>query len=235
MFKGKKMLGTTPGGGKLMREKTDDHVPVPFTAKEKTIQRLLSMLSMWPFRNKSFVKSLETAQEVIEKQTKLEEVIIRHGRTRGQLNDLDLILERDRDQRRRELLDERNRLNDALFEHEASAEKYQIYKNKKAAELKGSQYELEKKELEYQKDLLRLKKEVALLAEAEQPVKKRRTPISSAKLKEIDRVLKWRDKELQKIEGGKDTVTSKEERRRIVLAETERKMELIEEKYKDES
>jgi hypothetical protein len=62
------------------------------------------MLSIWPFRNKAFVRSLETAQEVVEKQNRLEETIIQHGRTRGRLNDLKLTLAQDRLQRRREFI-----------------------------------------------------------------------------------------------------------------------------------
>jgi hypothetical protein len=68
----------------------------PRTAKGRTIDRLLSKLSIWPFRNRLFTKSLETAQEVIEKQTKLEETVIQHGRTRGRLNDLEITLTQDR-------------------------------------------------------------------------------------------------------------------------------------------
>jgi hypothetical protein len=58
--------------------------PAPRTAKHRTIDRLLSMLSIWPFRNKAFAKSLETAQEVMEKQTKLEETILLDMVKRGE-------------------------------------------------------------------------------------------------------------------------------------------------------
>jgi hypothetical protein len=54
--------------GELMRREP----PLPLaarTAKHRTIDRLLSLISIWPFRNRRFAESLETATNVIKKQS----------------------------------------------------------------------------------------------------------------------------------------------------------------------
>jgi hypothetical protein len=69
--------------GELIR-RGEAPFPAPArTAKHRTVDWLLSRLSRWPFSNRLYVKSLKTAQEVIQERTKLEEAIIGHGRTRG--------------------------------------------------------------------------------------------------------------------------------------------------------
>jgi hypothetical protein len=96
--------------------------PAARTAKVRTIDRLLSMLSIWPFRNRAFAESLETATKVIKKQPELEETIITHGRTRGRLNDLEITLAQDRLQRRREFIEEQGKFsaafNDSMLDGE---------------------------------------------------------------------------------------------------------------------
>jgi hypothetical protein len=107
--------------------------PLPArTAKGRTLDRLLSMLSIWPFRNRAFTESIETATKVIEKQTELEETIVKHGRTRGRLNDLKITLAQDRLQRRREFIEERGKfsaaLNDSMLDGELMKRKNKMKK-----------------------------------------------------------------------------------------------------------
>jgi len=162
------------------------------TAKERTLGRLLSMLSIWPFRNKAFAKSLETAQEVVEKQNKLEETIIQHGRTRGRLNDLELTLAQDRLQRRREFIEERSRastaLNDFMLEGEMVKKKNKMKKD-----------ELTIQEIDQKKRLLKAKKELEELQRPPPPPPPAPPPpVDKMKLRE--RAYASRDKKIKRIE-----------------------------------
>jgi hypothetical protein len=192
-----------PESGDLIR-RGEPLPPAPArTAKERTLGRLLSMLSIWPFRNKAFAKSLETAQEVVEKQNKLEETIIQHGRTRGRLNDLELTLAQDRLQRQREFLEEQNRLsatlNDTMLEGDMMKKKNKMKKG-----------ELTIQEIEQKKRLLQAKKELEVLQQPPPPPPPPRPPGrgQSEKQKRRKQAIKRYNREIQRIEAM--TVTDKQ-------------------------
>jgi hypothetical protein len=147
-----------PSGGALIGGGAPTPPAPARTAKDSTIDRLLSMLSIWPFRNKGFVRSLETAQEVVEKQNKLEETIIQHGRTRERLNDLEITLAQDRLQRRREFIEEREKFSAALNASMLDGELMERKNKMKKEELTIEEIELKTRKAKAQKDLEELNK-----------------------------------------------------------------------------
>lgn len=168
MADGKKGEDPTPKSGQLIRGGASGP-PAP-RAKHRTIDRLLNMLSIWPFRNRSFLKSLETAQEVIDKQNKLEDTVIKHAHTRGRLNDLEITLAQDHLQRQREFIEERSRvsnvLNDSMLEQELVEKKNKLKKG-----------DVEIEEMEQQKKRLKLERKLRDLSPpppAPEPSKKKR-------------------------------------------------------------
>jgi hypothetical protein len=172
--------------------------PAPRTAKHRTIDRLLSMLSIWPFRNKAFAKSLETAQEVMEKQTKLEETMIQHGRTRGRLNDLEITLAQDRLQRRREFIEERSRLSTALNDSMLEGEMIDQKNKLKKGEVRMQQEEQEIQRMDQQKRKLKVKKE---LEDLQKPPPESAAQLDKRKLRE--EAYKRFDKEVKRVDAMK--------------------------------
>jgi hypothetical protein len=144
--------------------------PVPArTAKHRTIDRLLSMLSIWPFRNKAYVRSLETAREVEENQNKLENAIIDHGRTRGRLNDLEITLAQDRLERRRLFTEEQRRsstaLNDSMLDGELVEQKNKL----KKGEVKMQEEEQWIQRMEQQTRKIKAKRELEEVKKPQPP------------------------------------------------------------------
>jgi hypothetical protein len=198
--------------------------PAPRTAKHRTIDRLLSMLSIWPFRNKAFAKSLETAQEVMEKQTKLEETMIQHGRTRGRLNDLEITLAQDRLQRRREFIEERSRLstvlNDSMLEGEMMDQKNKL----KKGEVRMQQEEQEIQQLAQKKRKLQAKKE---LEDLQKPPPEPAAQPDKRKLRED--AYKRFDKEAKRIDAMKKaTAERKTDLKNAARSDLEKELEKIE-------
>jgi hypothetical protein len=180
------------------------------------------MLSIWPFRNKAFVRSLETAQEVVEKQNKLEETIIQHGRPRGRLYDLGLTLEQDRLQRRREFIEEREQfsaaLNDSMLAGEMLDEKNKVEKEK----VRVARMKLEKEKAQLQKDIDDLKPPPPPPPE---PLKKKTTRGRSPKQKKREEVLTRYEKEIARIEADKKlSAKAKADLKKAAEAEKEEAM-----------
>jgi len=62
----------------------------------KTLHRLISRLSVFPFFNRFSKRALDSAREVIEAQNKLGQTLIEHQRTSDKLRDIGTILKTDR-------------------------------------------------------------------------------------------------------------------------------------------
>ena len=142
------------------------------------------------------------------------------------------ILDMDHDQRLQERIEARNRLNDALLEHEAWEQKQEIAKTNKNLEVKQAdlkkKYELERQELEYKKSIAELRRQVAALEEPTPAPARPRTRGRSERQKQIDRAHRRLDKELEKIETMNATPAHKETLRRSARREYEEEVERIE-------
>jgi ATP-dependent Lon protease len=212
----------TPKTGELMPQGAGD-LPAPAPrAKNRTVHRLLSMLSIWPFRNRAFLKSLETAQEVIEKQNKLEETIIQHAHTRDRLSDLEITLAQGRYERRRALLEEQQRYSEA-----SNASKLQQEMMDQHNKLRRQALAIE--QMEQNKRALQLKKELEELSKPPpEPQKPKKTARGrSEKQKRIERARKRYDKELERIEAMTASPETKTALRQAATIEYEEELEKI--------
>jgi hypothetical protein len=217
--------------GELMRREP----PLPLAARtgqQRTIDWLLSRLSRWPFRNRGYAESLKTAREVIEEQTRLEETIVGHGKTRGKLNDLETILAQDRLQRKRELLEEQRRLsavlNETMLEGEMQDDKNEL----KMEEVKRQQKEQRIQRMEQEKRELLLVKELEELRKPppapEPPPKKKMTRGRTEKQKLREDVITRYEKEIARIDAMKKSDKAKATLKKAAEAEKEKEMAEIE-------
>ena len=131
------------------------HRNIPNVTTRNPLRRLFDQLFHLPLLNRFQKKAFESQREMVEAATKLGDAIIDHYRTRDRLLNMQTILDTDRDQRLQERIEARNRLNEALLEHEAWKQKQKISKTNKDIEVKQAdlkkKYELERQELEYMK------------------------------------------------------------------------------------
>lgn len=205
---------------------------VPVAPTRRLLRRLFEPLSRFPILNRFHKKSIESRREVIEEITKLDEAVEKHHRTRNRLYNIQTLIDTDRDKLSQERIEARNKLNEALLEHEAWKQKQKIAKANKDTEVKQAElkkkYEAEKQELEYKKAIAELKKQVAAL-EAPAPTPARvRTRGRSEKQKQIDRAHRRYDRELERIEAMNATPAHKETLRRSARREYEEEVERIE-------
>jgi hypothetical protein len=210
----------TPKTGELMPQGAGDLPVRAPRAKNRTVERLLSMLSIWPFRNRAFLKSLETAQEVIEKQNKLEETIIQHAHTRDRLSDLEITLAQGRYERRRALLEEQQRYSEA-----SNASKLQQEMRDQHNKLKRQALTIE--QMEQDKRALQLKKELEELSKPPTEPPKPKKTARSEKQKRIERARKRYDKELERIEAMTASPETKTALRQAANIEYEEEVEKI--------
>jgi hypothetical protein len=193
------------------------------TAKHRTVDWLLSRLSRWPFSNRLYVKSLKTAQEVIQERTKLEEAIIGHGRTRGRLNDLGLTLEQEHLQRRREFLEEQNRLSTTLNESILEGEMMDQKNKLKKGEVKMQQEEQEIQRMDQQKRKLKVKRE---LEDLQKPPPEPAAQPNKRKLRED--AYKHFDKEVKRVDAMKKaTAERKTDLKNAARSDLEKELERI--------
>jgi hypothetical protein len=204
---------------------------LPAAPTRSPLWRLFDQLFHFPIWNRRQKKAYEAQREMVEEATKLGSEIIDHQRMRGRLLDIQTLLDTDDDQRYQERIEARNRLNDALLEHEAWEQKQKIAKTNKNLEVKQAdlkkKYELERQELEYKKSIAELRRQVAALEEPT-PAPARRTRGRSERQKQIDRAHRRLDKELEKIETMTATPAHKETLRRSARREYEEEVERIE-------
>jgi hypothetical protein len=220
--------GSEPVSGELM----PTHRNIPHVTTRNPLRRLFDQLFHLPLLNRFQKKSFESQREMVGEATKLGNAIIDHHRTRDRLYNIQTLLDTDRDQRLQDRIEARNRLNDALLEHEAWEQKQKIAKTHKDMEVKQAdlkkKYEVEKQELEYKKEIAELKKQLAAL-EAPTPAPARtRTRGRSERQKQIYRAHRRLDKELEKIQTMNATPAHKEALRRSARSEYEEEVERIE-------
>jgi hypothetical protein len=207
--------------------------PLPLatrTGQQRTLDWLLSRLSRWPFSNRAYVQSLKTAQEVIGEQTKLEETIIGHGKTRAKLNDLGTIIAQDKLQRRREFLEEQRRLSAVLNETMLDGEMVDQKNKLQMEELKRQQREQRIQRMEQEKREVLLVKELEELKKPPdpEPPKKKTTRGRTEKQKKQEEVLNRYDKAMARIDAMKKSDKTKATLRKAAEAEREKKMAEIE-------
>lgn len=216
---------TAAESGELIR-RGEAPPPAPArTAKHRTVDWLLSRLSRWPFSNRLYVKSLKTAQEVIQERTKLEEAIIGHGRTRGRLNDLGLTLEQEHLQRLREFFEEEKRFTEVINDS-----KVELEMMKKKNKMKKEELTIE--EIEQKKRLLKAKKELEELQQPPPPPPPPPPPRPrgrgrSEKMKLRERAYKRYDRETQRIEAMTVTAQRKTVLKRAATNDLEEEIERI--------
>jgi hypothetical protein len=150
--------------------------PLPLvrpTGLQRTLYRLFDRLSIFPSFNRSYVKSLKTATEVFEAKNALGKAIGEHQEIRDRLKHFGDILERRREERKRELFEEKERRRAAenTFKHE---KKLQAKKNKqKEEEVEVARMKLEKEKAHLYKDIDGLKQPPPPPPEPEKKTKSR--------------------------------------------------------------
>lgn len=195
------------------------------TTKVRTLDRLLSMLSIWPFRNRAFAESLDTATKVIEKQNELEETIIKHGRTRGRLNDLEITLAQDRLQRRREFTEEQGKFSAALNNSMLDGELMDRRNKIKKEDLTIEEIEQKTRKAKAKKEFEDFTKPVA--PPPSEP-KKKTTRGRSPKQKDRDDAQKRYEKEIARIEAMRGrTAEAKEDLKKSAAKDREVELEKI--------
>ena len=206
---------------------------VPVAPTRSLLRRLFEPISRFPILNRFHKKSIESRRGVIEEITKLNEAVEKHQRTRDRLHTIQTLIDTDRDQRLQERIEARNKLNEALLEHETWKQKQKIAKANKDMEVKQAElkknYELQKQELEYKKAIAELKKQVDALeapAPASAPARTR-TRGRSARQKRIERARKRYDRELERIEAMTASPETKTALRQAANIEYEEEVERI--------
>lgn len=131
--------------------------PAPEPVRTGTIGWLFFRLSRWPFRNRRYVQSLKTAQEVLEARKQLGKTYIEHEEISGQVRDLPITIGKHRLQRLREYFEEERRLttelNDTVVEGKTRDQKNKL----KHGEVEIQQMEQEMRTLRVKKELDELK------------------------------------------------------------------------------
>jgi hypothetical protein len=205
---------------------------IPATSTRNPLRRLFDQLFHIPLLNRFQKKSFESQREMVEEATKLGKALVDHQRQQGRLNNIQTLLDTDRSQRLRELVEEENRLNDALLEYEVWEQKQKISKANKNLEVKQAElkekYELERQELEFKKSIAELTRQVAELETSTPAPARPRTRGRSEKQKRIDRAHQRYEKEIEKIETMTATPERKEALRRSARRELEEELERIE-------
>lgn len=165
----KERKGGAPKTGKLIL-KGAPLPPARVTGEHRTLYRLFARLSTLPFFNRKYVKSLKTAKEVYDAKSDLGEAIGRHQEIRERLKDFGTVLERGREERSRQLFEEREGRRAAENTHNLGRKMQEEQNRQKEKALKIGGMKQEKEEIELQKELDELKKPPP----APEPSKKKR-------------------------------------------------------------
>jgi hypothetical protein len=199
------------------------------TGQQRTLYRLFARLSTFPFFNKKYVESLKTAKEVVDAKSELGEAIGKHAEIRDRLKDFGTVLERGREERSRQLYEEKERRRAAenIFKHE---EQMQDDKDElKIEEIKRQQKEQQIQRMEQEKRELLLAKELEELRKPPpEPPKKKMTRGRSPKQKLRESVLKRYEKETARIGAMEATAKLKATLTKAAEAEKEEELEKIE-------
>jgi hypothetical protein len=224
----KERKGDAPKTGTLIR----GGAPLPLvkpTGQQRTLYRLFARLSTFPFFNRKYVESLKTAKEVFDAKSELGEAIGKHQEIRERLKDFGTVLERGREERSRQLYEEKERRRAAenTFKHE---ERMQDDKNElKIEEVKRQQKEQQIQRMEQEKRELLLAKELEELRKPPpEPPKKTTTRGRSPKQKLRESILKRYEKEIARIGAMEATAKLKGTLTKAAEAEKEEELEKIE-------
>jgi hypothetical protein len=194
--------------------------PAPAPVRTGTIGWLLSRLSRFPFYNRKYVRSLKTAQEVLEARKELGKTYIEHEEIIGQVHDLPITVGKQRFKRLREYFEEERLLttevNDAVVEG-----KTREAKNK----LKHGEVEIQ--EMEQEKRKLRVRKE---LEELQNPPPPPPGPggAQSEKMKRREDAHKRYESAIKRIDKMKVSAKAKTDLTKSAAVELEEEMEKIE-------
>lgn len=169
--------------------------PASVPVQTGTIGWLFSRLSRWPFRNRRYLRSLKTAQEVLEARKQLRKTYIEHEEIRGQVQDLPITIGKQRLQRIREYFAEERQLttelNDTVVEGKTRDEKNKL----KQGEVKRQQTEQEIQQMEQEMRQLRARKQLDELQNPPPPA-----PPPEDKKKLLERAYARRDRAIKRIE-----------------------------------
>ena len=191
--------------------------PLPLvtpTGQQKTLRRILSKLSTWPFGNRRYVETLKSATEVFEARTELGEAVVKHDEIRDRLKHFGTVLARNQEQRNRELFEEKERRRTAenTFKLE---ETMQDEKNRlKMEDIKRQQREQQIERMEQEKRELLLAKELEELRKpppSPEPPKKPSSRAQSPKQKERTAAHKRYESEMERIDKMKGAAKTKME------------------------
>lgn len=217
-----------PKTGELIRTPPPLPLAVP-TGQQKTLRRILSRLSIWPFSNRRYVETLKTAKEVFDARSELGEAIVKHDEIRDRLKHFGTVLERNQEQRDRELFEEKERRRAAenifTFEEKMQDDKNQIEMEKIKRQQK--EQDLEKMAQE-ERELLLKKKLDELRKPPEPPPKKRTTRAQSEKQKRIADAHKHHESEITRIEKMKVSAKAKTDLEKTAQNELEKEIHKIE-------
>jgi hypothetical protein len=205
--------------GELIRPGPPLPVAAP-TGLQRTLYRLFARLSTFPSFNRRYVESLKTAKEVFEAKNELGEAIGKHQEIRDRLKNFGTVLERSREERSRQLFEEKERRRAAenMFKHE---KKMQAKKNRQ----KEEEVEIERMEQELRKARL-----IKLLDELTQPPPPSPEPAkkTTSKQKLRERAYTRRDREIEKIEAMKKaTPETRADLKKAAEKELEEELEKI--------
>jgi hypothetical protein len=200
-------------------------VPVPLvrpTGQQRTLYRLLARLSTFPFFNRRYVESLKTAKEVFEAKNELGKAIGDHQEIRDRLKHFGTVLERGREQRSRELFEEKEKRRAAenVYKHEKKMQARKNRQKEEEVEIEGMDQKLRKALLQKQLD------------ELEQPPPpppeppKKTTPKQRQRLRE--KAQKRYETEIARIEGMNATAKLKTNLVKAAAQELEKEMDEIE-------
>jgi hypothetical protein len=171
-----------------------------------------SRLSRWPFRNRRYLRSLKTAQEVLEAQKQLRKTYHEHEEIRGQVQDLPITIGKQRMQRIREYFAEERQL---IREVSDSVEEGKMRKG-----------ETELRQIEQEKKLLRARKE---RDELQNPPPASAPPQPEDKIKLLERAYAKRDSAIKRIDKLRNaTPQSKRDLKKAAENALEKEVQRIE-------
>lgn len=226
---------TGEGTGKEKGEKSP--VPVrPQTRAGKTLQRLLSFVSRFPFRNRTYLRAIKSATGVVEAQTNLKEAYIKHQETKGRLQDVGVITGKQRAQRIQEWTEGMRGMMKAKLELDLWEKDEEILTMKKETELEQErlkkEYAVKKTELEYRKTIAELDKEVEMAEGASS--KKKSVPSTTGLFREKEKIDKEVAKRKEKIQSSNKPPEEKKSDMKLVERWREEMYERVEAQYRRE-
>lgn len=215
---------SAPKTGELIRKDAPLPIVAP-TGQQKTLRRILSKLSIWPFNNRMYVKALKTAKEVFDARNELGEAIGKHEEIQDRLKHFEDILARGREERSRQLYEEKERRRAAenIFNFEQTMQKEKNRQKKEEVAIQG---------MEQEKRALLLKKELDELRQPPppppEPPKKPSSRARSEKQKLREMAYKRYEKEIERIEAMKNaTPKTKVELKKTAQNELEEELQKI--------